>query len=55
VNKQLVERIAYYTRKVAERRSVNKAEKLPNSYTFRHQRLMTYKKLMHQQITSADY
>lgn len=55
MEKQLVHRIAYYTKKVAERSSVNKAEKLPKWYTYRHERLMTYKKLMHQQITSAGY
>jgi hypothetical protein len=55
VKKELVHRIHYYTRKVAERSSVNKAERLPRSYKYRHQRLMTYKKIMHQQITSAGY
>jgi hypothetical protein len=55
VKKELVHRIAYYTRKVAERSSLNLADKLPRSYTYRHQRLMAYKKLMHKQIQESGY
>ncbi|WP_306009373.1 hypothetical protein [Bacillus sp. MMSF_3328] len=47
-------RIAYYTRKVAERRSHHPSEKLPRAYTFRSQRLMAYKRLMHQLIVEGS-
>lgn len=53
MNNEIVHRIHYYTRKVAERSSINRAEKLPRWYTSRHQRLMKYKKLMHDQVNKA--
>jgi hypothetical protein len=53
MNKEIVRRIQYYTRKVSERSSINRAEKLPRWYTSRHQRLMKYKKLMHDQVNKA--
>lgn len=46
-------RIAYYTRKVAERGSHHPAQKLPAKYTYRDYRLMLYKRLMHEQILTA--
>jgi hypothetical protein len=55
MKKELVHRIAYYTRKVAEKSSTNLVEKHPRWYTCRHQRLMTYKRLMHNQINKAGY
>jgi hypothetical protein len=55
MKKEIIHRIAYYTRKVAERSSLNLAEKLPRSYTYRHKRLMAYKKLMHKQIQESGY
>ncbi|BCB04770.1 hypothetical protein KH172YL63_29030 [Bacillus sp. KH172YL63] len=55
MKKEIVHRIAYYTRKVAEKSSVNLAERHPRWFTYRHQRLMAYKKLMHDQINKAGY
>ncbi|WLR53591.1 hypothetical protein LC048_13770 [Mesobacillus subterraneus] len=49
------QRIAYYTRKVAERVSHHPAKVLPAKYTYRNYRLMLYKRLMHQQIKAAGY
>jgi hypothetical protein len=51
--KDISARIVYYTRKVAERRSHHSSKKLPRAYTFRSQRLMAYKKLMHQLIVEG--
>ncbi|MCM3616652.1 hypothetical protein M3936_03555 [Sutcliffiella horikoshii] len=48
--KRVDERVSYYVRKVAERATVNKAEKLPKAYGSRSKRLMQYKQLMHQLI-----
>lgn len=48
--KNITHRIAYYTRKVAEKSSIHPSKKPPRSYTYRNQRLMLYKKLMHEQI-----
>jgi hypothetical protein len=50
LNKTIDRRIAYYLKKVAEKGSVHPAKKQPRSFTFRHQRLMAYKRLMHEQI-----
>jgi hypothetical protein len=55
MNKELIQRISYYTRKVAEKASVNLAEKHPRWCTYRNQRLMTYKRLMQDQIKQAGY
>jgi hypothetical protein len=51
--KILDSRIAYYTRKVAERRSYPRSKKLPRAYTFRSQRLMAYKNRMNQLIVEG--
>jgi hypothetical protein len=53
--KTLPERIAYYLRKVAERGSIHPAKKQPAAYKYRHQRLMLYKKLMHEQIEREGF
>jgi hypothetical protein len=55
MEKPLDQRIAYYTRKVAERGRIHPSKKQPRSYTFRSERLMVYKKLMHQQIEERGY
>jgi hypothetical protein len=54
MKKDILERLAYYTRKVAERRSHHPSKKLPRSYTFRSQRLVAYKKLMNQLIVKGS-
>ncbi|WP_456273594.1 hypothetical protein [Bacillus sp. AK031] len=55
MEKGIQHRIAYYTRKVAEKVSVHPSRKQPRSYTYRNYRLMLYKRLMHQQIEAAGY
>jgi hypothetical protein len=55
MKKDITHRIAYYTRKVAERMSHHPAKRLPAKYTFRHERLMTYKKRMFELIADAGY
>lgn len=53
MDKDITERISYYLKKVAERGSVHPARKQPTAYRYRHERLMQYKKLMHDLITKA--
>lgn len=53
--KSLSQRIAYYTKKVAEKGSIHPAKKQPASYKFRNERLQLYKKLMHKEIEIAGY
>jgi hypothetical protein len=55
MNRELIHRISYYTRKVAEKSSVNLADKHPKWFTYRNQRLIAYKRLMHNQIKQAGY
>jgi hypothetical protein len=55
MNKQLVDRIAYYTRKIAEKGSIHPSKKQPRAYTYRNERLMVYKKLMHQLIEKEGF
>lgn len=50
--KDITHRIAYYTRKVAERGSVHPAHLKPKSHTYRADRLLKYKAMMHEQISS---
>jgi hypothetical protein len=50
INKDATHRIPYYLKKVAEKGSVHPSKKPPRSYTYRQERLMLYKKLMHKQI-----
>jgi hypothetical protein len=55
MKKGLPERIAFYTRKVADRVSIHPSKKLPDRFKFRKERLALYKKLMHEQIKEAGY
>ncbi|MCL6571730.1 MAG: hypothetical protein K6T88_08585 [Bacillus sp. (in: Bacteria)] len=55
MKKDVTHRIAYYVRKVKERTSHHPAKILPAKYTFRHERLMVYKKRMFELITEAGY
>jgi hypothetical protein len=48
--KTAINRITYYTRKVAEKGSIHPAKKQPQSYTYRHERLLAYKAAMHELI-----
>lgn len=48
--KRIDQRIAYYTRKVAERVSHHPAKELPASYTYRTDRLLCYKRKLRQLI-----
>ena len=50
MNKDITHRISYYLKKVAEKTSIHPAKKPPRSYKYRQQRLLLYKKLMHQEI-----
>jgi hypothetical protein len=50
VKKDVTHRIAYYLKKVNQKTSVHPAKLPPRSYTYRYERLMLYKKLMHEQI-----
>lgn len=50
MTKGIAHRIAYYTKKVAEVSAVHPAKKPPNSFKYRQERLMLYKKVMHEQI-----
>lgn len=50
MNKGIGQRIAYYTKKVAERVSHHPAKPLPAAYTYRAQRLKLYKSLLRQRI-----
>lgn len=52
MKKDVTQRIAYYTRKVAERVSYHPANKLPLKFTYRNERLIVNKKLMHNLIQS---
>lgn len=45
-----VDRIAYYTRKVAERHKHPISMVLPRKFTFRDARLQQYKKIMNQRL-----
>lgn len=52
LKKDVTHRIAYYTRKVAQKGAVHPAKKPPSSHTYRHQRLMQYKEAMHKLINN---
>lgn len=47
MKKEITERIAYFTKKVAEKGAVHPARVQPRSFTYRYQRLMVYKAMMH--------
>ncbi|MGD7051400.1 hypothetical protein [Sutcliffiella horikoshii] len=55
MQKNITQRIAYYTEKVAQRATVSKADKLPKSYDSRSKRLMQYKRIMHQLIEEGGW
>lgn len=50
MNKPIIERISYYTRKVAERGSLHPSKPLPNNYKYRAERLMKYKNTLNELI-----
>ena len=50
MKKDVNHRIAYYLKKVNQKMSVHPAKLPPRSHTFRQERLMLYKRLMHDQI-----
>lgn len=52
--KSIAHKIAYYTGKVAEYGSIHPAKAKPRSFRFRHNRLMTYKTLLHNKIESES-
>ncbi|AGK52002.1 hypothetical protein [Bacillus sp. 1NLA3E] len=55
MKKDITHRIAYYVRKVNERMSFHPSKKLPAKYTYRHERLMAYKKRMFELIEEGEY
>jgi hypothetical protein len=55
MKKDVTHRIAYYLRKVAERTSIHPSKKMPAKFTYRHDRLMLYKKMMHKLIEDGGY
>jgi hypothetical protein len=55
MKKDITHRIAFYTRKVAQYGSVHPAKKRPPAHTFRCDRLLAYKKRMHELIAEAGY
>ncbi|MEK4149051.1 hypothetical protein NST02_18470 [Robertmurraya sp. FSL W8-0741] len=50
MQKDITHRIAYYTRKVAERVSIHRSKVLQPSMTYRDMRLIAYKKRMNELI-----
>lgn len=46
MKKTVQHRIAYYTRKVAQKSAIHPAKKPPRSHTYRHERVMQYKAAM---------
>jgi hypothetical protein len=52
MKKDVTQRLAYYTRKVAERVSFHPAKKLPLKFTYRNERLIVYKRLLRDLIQS---
>jgi hypothetical protein len=55
MKKDVTHRIAFYTRKVTERMAHHPSEVLPAKFIHRQERLMQYKKLMHQLIAKEGY
>jgi hypothetical protein len=53
-SKSIPHRISYYTKKVAEYGSIHPAKPKPRAYSYRHGRLMVYKKLLHKQIAQQE-
>ncbi len=50
MKKDVQHRIAYYTRKVAQKSAIHPSQKPPRAHTYRHQRLMNYKAAMMREI-----
>lgn len=50
MNHQLPKRITYYTKKVAQFGAIHPSKPQPRAFKYRHQRLMNYKKRMHELI-----
>ena len=48
--KDVTHRIAYYTRKIAEKASIHPSKEYPRSYKYRNNRLIAYKAMMHKEI-----
>jgi hypothetical protein len=55
MKKDVTHRIAFYLKKVAEKGSIHPAKKPPNRFKYRNERLVLYKKLMHERIKEAGY
>jgi hypothetical protein len=55
MKKDITHCIAFYTRKVAEKGAVHPAKVQPRNFKYRNERLMTYKKLMHEAIANEGY
>ncbi|MEH7419274.1 hypothetical protein V7266_29020 [Neobacillus drentensis] len=54
MKKDITHRIAYYTKKIAEKGSIHPSKKQPRAYTYRSQRLMAYKRIMHELIAKKE-
>ncbi|MCB7070988.1 hypothetical protein LIZ76_13575 [Caldibacillus sp. 210928-DFI.2.22] len=50
MDKPIIERISYYTRKVAERGSLHPSKPIPNNYKYRAERLLKYKNMLNELI-----
>lgn len=55
MKKEISHRIAYYLKKVAEKGSIHPSKKQPDRFKFRNERLMVYKKWMHELIEANKY
>lgn len=55
LKKDVCDRIAFYTRKVAEYGAVHPARKQPKSFKYRQIRLLAYKKRMHELFREGGY
>ncbi|MDG5787802.1 hypothetical protein QA612_09850 [Evansella sp. AB-P1] len=55
MKKDVPQRIAYYTKKVAEKAAIHPAIKPPRSHKYRQQRLIKYKAMLHQQISDEGW
>jgi predicted transcriptional regulator len=53
--KHITHRIAYYLRKVAEKGSIHPSRKQPVRFKYRNERLMVYKKRMHELIEANKH
>jgi hypothetical protein len=55
VKKDIVHRIAFYLKKVADKSSIHPSKKQPTRFKYRNERLRLYKRLMHERIKEAGY